>query len=125
MKIKVSEATSTQLDWMVAKVNGLDVSITPSLSGGYNCVTDGFKPTTSWAQGGVILEREKITVGYERYGAQGGETWDAVKKAFDDTVLWLEYGPTPLIAAMRCHVASRLGNEVDVPEELAALVKGE
>jgi hypothetical protein len=28
------------------------------------------------------------------------------------------YGPTPLIAAMRCYVASKLGDEVDVPEEL-------
>ena len=27
-------------------------------------------------------------------------------------------GPTPLIAAMRCYVASKLGDEVDVPEEL-------
>lgn len=28
------------------------------------------------------------------------------------------YGPTPLIAAMRCYVASKLGEEVDVPDEL-------
>ena len=27
-------------------------------------------------------------------------------------------GPTALIAAMRCFVASRLGDEVEVPEEL-------
>ena len=27
-------------------------------------------------------------------------------------------GPTPLIAAMRCFAASRLGDEVDVPDEL-------
>ncbi len=27
-------------------------------------------------------------------------------------------GPTPLIAAMRCYVASKLGDEVDIPEEL-------
>lgn len=27
-------------------------------------------------------------------------------------------GPTPLIAAMRCYVASKLGDEVEVPEEL-------
>mgnify|MGYP003443521145 FL=1 len=27
-------------------------------------------------------------------------------------------GPTPLVAAMRCYVASKLGDEVDVPEEL-------
>ena len=29
-----------------------------------------------------------------------------------------ERGPTKLIAAMRCYVASKLGDEVDVPEEL-------
>jgi hypothetical protein len=27
-------------------------------------------------------------------------------------------GPTPLIAAMRCYVASKLGDEIDIPEEL-------
>lgn len=27
-------------------------------------------------------------------------------------------GPTPLIAAMRCFVASKLGDEVEIPEEL-------
>jgi hypothetical protein len=28
-------------------------------------------------------------------------------------------GPTPLIAAMRCYVASKLGDEVELPEELS------
>ena len=138
MKIKTSKLTGAALDWAVAKCEGRVVlqilgggllvngrteageELDPDL--GFNFM---WHPSTDWAQGGVILEREKITVGYERYGAQGGETWDAVKKALDDTALWLEYGPTPLIAAMRVFVASRLGNEVDVPEELAALVKGE
>lgn len=27
------------------------------------------------------------------------------------------YGPTPLIAAMRCYVASKLGEEVEIPDE--------
>jgi len=27
------------------------------------------------------------------------------------------YGSTPLIAAMRCYVASKLGDEVELPEE--------
>lgn len=31
---------------------------------------------------------------------------------------WIQFGPTPLIAAMRCYVASKLGDEVEVPEEL-------
>ena len=30
----------------------------------------------------------------------------------------MQFGPTPLIAAMRCYVASKLGDEVEVPEEL-------
>lgn len=29
-------------------------------------------------------------------------------------------GPAPLIAAMRCYVASKLGEEVEIPEELTA-----
>jgi hypothetical protein len=28
------------------------------------------------------------------------------------------YGPTPLVAAMRCYVASRLGAEVEIPDQL-------
>jgi len=107
MLIKTSEAIGFQLDWLVAKCEG--VTLTEHIDGNYswlehevtgNWVT--YSPSTDWSQGGPIIEREKISIGYERYGAQGGETWDAVKKAFDDTVLWLEYAPTPLIAAMRC-----------------------
>lgn len=93
MKIKVSETTPLQLDYLVAKCEGETLS-QASLAfqiKEHGCLQrphlGSWKPSTSWAQGGVILEREKITVGYERYGAQGGETWDAVKKAFDDTVL--------------------------------------
>jgi hypothetical protein len=28
------------------------------------------------------------------------------------------YGPTPLIAAMRCYVASKMGDEIELPEEV-------
>ena len=31
---------------------------------------------------------------------------------------YLEHGPNPLIAVMRCYVASKLGDEVNIPEEL-------
>ncbi len=30
----------------------------------------------------------------------------------------INHGPTPLIAAMRCYVASKLGDEIEIPEEL-------
>jgi hypothetical protein len=30
----------------------------------------------------------------------------------------MEFAPTPLIAAMRCYVASKMGDEIELPEEL-------
>jgi hypothetical protein len=31
---------------------------------------------------------------------------------------FFQTGPTPLIAAMRCYCCSKLGDEVEVPEEV-------
>jgi hypothetical protein len=31
---------------------------------------------------------------------------------------WVMFGHTPLVAAMRCYVASKLGDTVEVPEEI-------
>ena len=46
-------------------------------------------------------------------------TGAALDWAAYDSYEWAEStGHTPLIAAMRCYVASRLGYEVEVPEEL-------
>ena len=39
-------------------------------------------------------------------------------KTSDLTLLALDWAETPLVAAMRCYVASKLGDEVDIPEEL-------
>jgi hypothetical protein len=36
-----------------------------------------------------------------------------------DSIDCVAFGPTPLIAAMRCYVISKLGDEVEVPDELA------
>ena len=113
-QIKVSEATPIQLDRLVAKCVGWRWR----KCGGEHPI-ENYSPSTDWAQGGVILEREEI--GFAKYGPNG--TWKAVIGEIPRGIPC--YGPTPLIAAMRCFCASRLGNEVDVPEELAALVKGE
>jgi hypothetical protein len=71
---------------------------------------DGFEPSTDWAQGGPIIERELIGL-VPPLDERG---WAA---ATDKTEF--SYGPTALVAAMRCYVASKLGDDVDVPEELA------
>jgi hypothetical protein len=106
MKIKTNELTGAALDWAVAKcegiINGDVLDVGFILEGGYS-------PSTNWAQGGPIIEREGVSL---EYSAQP-EKWCACIMADQEV-----YGPTALIAAMRCYVASKLGDEVDVPEEL-------
>ena len=84
-----------------------------------NCIVDRvewttrYEPSTNWAQGGPIIEVEKITVMALEDGgwtASVGELWVAEEGGI--------CGPTPLIAAMRCYVASKLGSTVEIPKEL-------
>ena len=106
MKIKVSEATPKQIDWMVAKCE--DVLFPRSVP----------KYSTDWAQGGPIIEREDIaTEPATMLGQCAAFAWDATIYAADSDA-WSTYGPTPLIAAMRCYVVSKLGEEVEIPDEL-------
>lgn len=105
MKMKTSELTPPALDWVVAKY------IWPDDIG--NTVPfhhDGsdYAPSRKWAHGGPIIEREKIDVDYWT----DGDYWQATSDTYDS------FGPTPLIAAMRCFVASRLGDDVEIPNEL-------
>jgi len=69
--------------------------------------------TTEWEQAGPIIEREEIGLAKSLRGV-----WAAIKYDEQQRLLAFEDGPTPLIAAMRCYVASRLGDEVETPEEL-------
>jgi len=98
--MKTSELQGFALDWAVAKCEDAWVRDGED--------DDCPEYSTSWAQGGPIIEREKITLEWT------GEGWNAYIRHDD------EYpdGPTPLIAAMRCYVASKLGDEVEIPEEL-------
>jgi len=101
--MKTSELTGHALNWAVAKCEGL----CEGDFAWYYDRRDTFKYSIDWAQGGPIIEREKITPEWT------GENWMAYIKHDDEF-----YGSRPLIAAMRCYVGSKLGNDVDVPEGL-------
>ena len=86
--------------------------------------TDAPPYSTDWSQGGPIIEREKISVRY-RGGQWVAEWWAdnsgmAKKPAQRFVHNRFVAGPTPLIAAMRCYVASKMGNDVNIPSELEA-----
>jgi hypothetical protein len=123
MKIKTQDLTGTALDWAVAKCAGVPVEIS---NGGWwvfdsdtypkfrNAFSDSkwqtFFPSITWSQAGVIIEREGMSIGMVN------EFWQAHLSEFG---VWQD-GPTPLVAAMRCYVASKMGDEVEVPDEVAA-----
>ena len=72
-----------------------------------------YSPFTGWAMFGPIIERERISV----VDVDGYDFWKA-DKLNKEAIPVISYSPTPLIAAMRCLVASKLGDEVEIPEEL-------
>jgi hypothetical protein len=99
--MKVSELTGAALDWAVMKCDGICKDFPAYWVDEY--------PSTNWAQGGPIIERCCINVYYD-----GGGYWCATTDSGDPP----RFGPTPLIAAMRCYVASQMGAEIELPEEL-------
>ena len=112
MKIKTNEATGPALDWMVAKAANYSINTLDLL---YDIKSYAkFNPSTDWAQGGPIIEREHLCITVEHSGV-----WIAYSMwNYADEKQFMCSGPTALIAAMRCFVASKLGDEVEVPEEL-------
>ena len=100
--MKTSALTGAALDWAVARCEG-GVGENQLLGAWY-------APSTNWAQGGPIIEREKLDV------FCSGNVWDASTGDRHPNVI--KTGTTPLIAAMRCYVASKLGDEVEIPTEL-------
>jgi hypothetical protein len=102
--MQVSELNGRALNWAVAQCAKV------TLEGGVKYMhvydadlgdTVSWDPSTNWNQGGPIIDREKIRLDpRESY--------------------W--YAPTALIAAMRCYVASKYGDSIEIPKELQSPV---
>jgi hypothetical protein len=114
MKLKTSELTGPALDWAVASAMGFEARFW-AVRGDEPEIDGTWEPSTDWEEGGPIIERENIGVTHD----PDHVFWEAsVWLNPDKHMPLIANGPTPLIAAMRCYVASQLGDEVDVPEEL-------
>lgn len=142
MRINTKDLSDVALDWAVSQCEGEVVRIYPHDSGAelFDLSSDPYSPTSYWSQGGPIIEREGIAVRKHK----GSGLWFAM--GLDDLgdterPEWCEFtsnggerygkmsyqvplrrqrfeGDTPLVAALRCHVAAKLGAEIEVPESL-------
>lgn len=109
MKLKTSELNGQALNWAVALCDNLrdaDSMQAPLIffMGNY---------CTNWDLGGPIIERERIRIDCP----WNPGLFEATCK-IDGVTAWVK-GDTVLVAAMRCYVASKLGAEVEVPDEVA------
>lgn len=109
MKIKTQDLTGPALDLAVAMAwYGYE----------YKLLLPFFNPSVDWHQGGPIIDKHDIDVlrDGDEFGARLGSMRAHPQR---EVMSWCcSRGPTKLIAAMRCYVASKLGDEVDIPEEL-------
>ena len=111
--MKTNELSGAALDWAVAEAEGFFKKDMARITDGKVDVFyfDGYTPSTNWAQGGAIIEQEKISL-WSRGKEWAAESFTPNEQGHEET------GKTPLVAAMRCYVASWLGDEVQLPEEL-------
>lgn len=116
MLVKTSRLKDSSLDWAVSKALGLDWYYPE-----YGDAQATY--STNWSHGGpiVVMAIDSIQKWVAVTG-DGNDFYEAKVYPMDEESPVVScYGPTMLIAAMRCYVASRLGDEVDIPEELLSV----
>ena len=115
--MKTSDLTGKALDWAVTKCEepcgGYKPWIQSDLDKG---IIHGMNYSTDWLWGGPIIERERIQLTTD-------SLWIASSPKATEIGGYRKYcfnsGPTPLIAAMRCYVSMKLGDEITLPKELS------
>lgn len=102
--MKTAELEGAALDYYVEKALGYPI----------------YKPSEDWECGGPIIECERIWISDET--EENAPVWIASAPPHVDVGNGrdlIQYGPTPLIAAMRAFVASKFGDEVPDIKEMA------
>jgi Protein of unknown function (DUF2591) len=108
--MKTRELYGRALDWAVAKAEGYIDDPDSWLYHAKSTSINNYFPSTDWALAGLIIDREKIST----YIHPDMSSWMANLS----NIRFCCEGPTPLIAAMRCYVFSKLGSEIMIPEVL-------
>ena len=135
--INVCDATGDALDYLVAKAKDEPLEFDPM---GFEKCSEGgwwiwdtrlgklrgarylkigrhYSPRTLWEQGGPILEELRAMSHYQFLIENDGDNVHVLAWPSED-VFFRGYGPTLLDAVMRCYVAWRLGETVEIPNSL-------
>lgn len=131
--MKVADLIGPVLDWAVARAESIPAEELklPSYKGdslfrytrdedgeldGYFVTGPDLLFSTKWEAGGPIIEREWLHITPWPNESNRSTQWQC--QQHDSSADCISFGSTPLIAAMRCYVASKFGDEVDIPEAL-------
>lgn len=142
MKIKVRKAEGPLLEWLVAKAEGIAEKLI------YNNYIKGwedtshywskYEPLSNFSHSSKIIDRAGITTICARHNllwaaAFGQQDPSEVYGEQDDRYDWRRgfyidegdcvFGETRAVAALRCFVISKLGEEVEVSDEVWELFK--
>lgn len=112
MKVKTSEAAGAVLDWAVAIAEGDENAkrlLAPRSKLGIR-LWPKWEPSINGCQGGPLLEKYSIST--ECLWVCNSEKRFWMARIGSD---YVQHGPTQLVAGMRCLVASRVGDEFEVP----------
>lgn len=114
MKIAVIALEGIPLDWAVTKLEGYLCDYKYA-----NALAPYSTDAVLWRD---IVKQQGIHWTSNARTDKAGKPWRwLATKNFSDP-LGRYYGPTPQIAALRCYVGSRLGAEIDVPDDVMELV---
>lgn len=120
-KLSTDHLIGPPLDWAVAKCQGFSYAGHAEARKKWvrGIAPPNWSPSTDWSQGGPIIEREIGNLWKDnKLSDSDPDLWTAAsyRKTEYGTSVAYQGGPTPLIAAMRCYVASKLGATVEVPD---------
>lgn len=113
--MKTSELKGVALDWAVAKCSS--DSLAETVRKDWRWRPSTYSPSTNWKEAGPIIYREKIDI-MQSTGRICAAMWEDLPGGGRLIAEMLDC-PHPLIAAMRCYVASKLGDEIEIPKELS------
>lgn len=126
--MKTANLKGAALSWAVAKCEGLEegnymkeLDIQKDVDErGMGIVVPSdreylwLKSSPDWTRGGRLIEREKISLTVDSSGL-----WIAFNEYnYAEEKRFMQCDKSPLIAAMRCYVASKLGDDIEIPETL-------